>query len=58
MNFFYFKKINPIYLYLVSIISFVLANIFRDNNNSLYIFLLTIGVSFFIWGFIIRIKNR
>ncbi|MBP2282641.1 hypothetical protein H4V97_000959 [Flavobacterium sp. CG_23.5] len=46
------------YLYLVSIISFVLANLVRDKNRELYYFLLVFGLIFFVVGMIKRIKNR
>ncbi|MBG6111515.1 hypothetical protein IWX84_002401 [Flavobacterium sp. CG_9.10] len=58
MNFSSFKNIPTMYLYLVSIISFVLANLVRDKNRELYYFLLVFGLIFFVVGMVKRIKNR
>ena len=49
MNF--YNKIKPIYFYFISIIAFVLTNIFRDKNLILYYVLLLLGTVFFIIGF-------
>jgi len=49
MNF--YKNIKPIYLYFVSVVALVLSNFFRDGNQLVYVFLLTIGTLLFIFGF-------
>ena len=58
MNFSSFKSSNPIYFYFVSIIAFVLANVVRDKNISLYYFLLLVGLVFFVFGLLKRIKSK
>ncbi|MFV8353333.1 hypothetical protein [Flavobacterium sp. XS2P14] len=58
MNFSSLKNTPPLYLYLVSIISFVLANVIRDKSLGFYYFLLLVGVIFFILGFIRRMKAK
>jgi len=55
MNFSSVKNIPTIYLYLLSVISFVLSNIVRDKYIILYYILLFFGAAFFIFGFL---KNR
>ncbi|MDR6846189.1 hypothetical protein J2W95_002900 [Flavobacterium granuli] len=52
------KKYNPIYFYFVSIIAFVLANIFREKSIPLYYFLMIIGVVFFVLGIIKRTQKK
>jgi hypothetical protein len=58
MDFSSFKNISPIFLYLLSVISFVLANLFRDKSDFLYGFLLVFGAGFFIFGFLKSRKNK
>ena len=58
MDFSSLKNTPPMYLYLVSIISFILANLVRDKSLSLYYFLLIIGLVFFILGFMKRLKTK
>ena len=38
------KKISPIYLYFISLVSFVLANILREKNDFAYGAFLGIGL--------------
>ena len=52
MNFSSLKNIPPIYLYLLSVISFVLSNVVRDKNMVLYYILLVLGEGLFIFGFL------
>ena len=52
MNFSSFKNIPKMYLYLASIISFVLANLVRDTTVGLYYFFLLFGAACFIFGFL------
>jgi hypothetical protein len=52
------KNFNPIYCYFVSIIAFVLANVFRDKSVPLYYVLMMIGVVFFILGVTKRIRTK
>jgi uncharacterized PurR-regulated membrane protein YhhQ (DUF165 family) len=58
MNFISIKNIPPIYLYLVSVVCFVLSNVVRDKNMVLYYILLFFGAVLFIIGFFIRRNNR
>jgi hypothetical protein len=58
MNFSSFKNSNPIYFYFASIIAFVLANIVRDKNLSIYYILLILGLVFFVLGFMKRMKTK
>jgi hypothetical protein len=52
------KNYNPIYFYFISIISFVLANIVREKNTTLYYVLLVIGLFFFLLGLMKRMKKK
>jgi hypothetical protein len=58
MDFSSLKNTPPMYLYLVSIISFVLANVIRDKSLGFYYFLLIIGLVFFVLGFMRRLKTK
>ena len=58
MNFPFLKNIQPIYLYLMSILAFVLANIIREKNPFLYGILLAIGLIFFLLGLYSRIAKK
>ena len=44
------KNVSPIYLYFMSLICFVLANLVRDKANFGYGFLLGLGVVIFLFG--------
>jgi hypothetical protein len=58
MNFSSFKNSSPLFLYLLSVISFVLANVIRDKKNFLYPVLLVLGAGLFIFGFMKRMKSK
>ena len=58
MDFSSLKNTPPMYLYLVSIVSFVLANVVRDKSVGFYYFLLIIGLVFFVLGFLRRMKTK
>jgi len=58
MNFPFLKNIQPIYLYLISILAFVLANIIREKNPFLYGISLAIGLIFFLFGLYSRIAKK
>jgi hypothetical protein len=58
MNFSFFKNIPTLYFYLVSIVSFVVANIIRDKNIAIYYILLLIGIVSFFFGVIRRVKSK
>ncbi len=52
------KNIPTMYFYLVSIVSFVLANLVRDKSVSLYYSLLLIGLVCFVLGFMKRLRTK
>jgi len=58
MNFSFFKNIPALYFYLVSIISFVVANIIRDENIAVYYILLLLGLGCFFIGILRRVKSK
>lgn len=58
MNFSSIKNLSSIYLYLISVVCFVLANVIRDYNIILYYILLVLGVGFFVIGFTKRLKKK
>jgi uncharacterized membrane protein len=58
MNFPSFKNSSPLFLYLLSVVSFVLANVIRDKKNFLYTVLLVLGAGFFIFGLMKRMKSK
>jgi hypothetical protein len=53
-----FNNIPPIYFYFGSILSFVLSNIFREQNITLYYVLLVVGVILFLLGLLRRIQTK
>ncbi|AYN03003.1 hypothetical protein EAG11_01575 [Flavobacterium sp. 140616W15] len=53
-----FNTISPIYFYFGSILSFVLSNIFREQNLTVYYILLIIGVILFLLGLLRRIQTK
>ncbi|CAM3985889.1 LPXTG-motif cell wall-anchored protein [Flavobacterium sinopsychrotolerans] len=58
MDFSSLKNTPPMYLYLVSIISFILANLVRDKSLGFYYFLLIIGLVSFVLGFTKSLKSK
>ncbi|SDX69014.1 hypothetical protein SAMN05444338_11389 [Flavobacterium degerlachei] len=44
------KNLKTIYLYLLSVLCFVLANLIRDENIIIYYVLLVLGLGLFIIG--------
>ena len=58
MNFSSLKNISAIYLYLASVISFLIANGIRDINITIYYFLILVGLVFFVFGFMKRLKTK
>ncbi|HTG65539.1 MAG TPA: hypothetical protein VL859_04110 [Flavobacterium sp.] len=52
------KNIAPIYLYMISVVCFVVANIVREQFLTLYYILLVLGVLLCILGFKNRIQNK
>jgi uncharacterized PurR-regulated membrane protein YhhQ (DUF165 family) len=57
MNFSSLKNIPTIYLYLLSVVSFILSNIVREKNMVLYYILLVLGAALFIFGFL-KSRNK
>jgi hypothetical protein len=58
MNFNFFKNIQPIYFYLISISGFVFANIIREKNPFIYGVALAVGLVFFLLGLLNRISKK
>ncbi|RKS92356.1 hypothetical protein BC952_2248 [Flavobacterium limicola] len=58
MDFSSLKNTPPMYLYLVSIISFILANLVRDKSLGFYYFLLIMGLVSFVLGFMKSLKTK
>lgn len=57
MNSPFFNNLKPIQFYFISIILFVIANLVRDTNLSIYYILIIIGVISFVLGLMKRMKN-
>lgn len=53
-----FKNIAPIYLYMISVVCFVIANLVREQFLILYYILLITGILLFVLGFKKRINNK
>ena len=51
-------KLNPITFYFVSIISFVLANVIREQSVPAYYLFLMVGVIFFFLGLYKRVNSN
>ena len=58
MNFSFFKNMPALYFYLISILSFVVANMLRDINLVIYYILLLIGLGCFFFGIMRRMKSK
>nr|WP_294930657.1 hypothetical protein [uncultured Flavobacterium sp.] len=58
MSFSSIKNISPLVFYFASIICFVLANVLRDNNLSIYYALLVLGVVLFFMGILARLRHK
>jgi len=52
------KNISALTFYFASVISFVLANVLKDNNLSAYYILLVAGIILFFLGVLKRIKTN
>jgi hypothetical protein len=58
MNFSSVKNIKTIYLYLISVFCFVIANLIRDINIVAYYVLLVVGLGFFVLGLTKKTKQQ
>jgi hypothetical protein len=58
MNFSSLKNLSSMYLYMISVVCFVLANIIKDNSMVFYYILLVLGVGFFVFGLTKRIQKQ
>jgi len=58
MNFSSFKNMPALYFYLVSIASFVVANIIRAENIAIYYILIVLGLGCFFFGIMRRVKSK
>ena len=52
------KNLAPTYLYMISVVCFVIANLVRDQFLILYYILLMLGIVSFVIGFSKRINNK
>jgi pilus assembly protein TadC len=53
-----FGKLSPITFYFISIISFVLANVIREQSKPVYYLSLVVGVIFFFLGLYKRVNSK
>lgn len=58
MNFTFFKNNTPIFYYLISMFSFVFANLVGEKNSIIYLFLLGFGLLSFLVGLYFRITKK
>lgn len=58
MGFESLKNISAIAFYFASVICFVLANVLKDNNLSVYYALLVVGIVLFFLGVFKRIRTN
>lgn len=54
----FLEKLSPITFYFISIISFVLANVIREQSVPVYYLSLIVGVVFFFLGLYKRITTK
>ncbi|MFC4477139.1 hypothetical protein ACFO3N_08695 [Flavobacterium chungangensis] len=52
------KNISALTFYFASVISFVLANVLKDKNLSVYYVLLVLGIVLFFLGVLKRIRSN
>ncbi|WP_427874945.1 hypothetical protein [Flavobacterium sp. MMS24-S5] len=52
------KNISALTFYFASVISFVLANVLKDKNLSIYYILLVLGIVLFFLGVLKRIRSN
>ncbi len=58
MSFESLKNISAVAFYFASVICFVLANVLKDNNLSVYYILLVLGIILFFLGILKRIRTN
>jgi hypothetical protein len=58
MNFSSLKNLSAMYLYMISVVCFVLANIIKDKEIVFYYVLMVLGVGFFVFGLTKRIQKQ
>ncbi|MCP2027647.1 hypothetical protein L1276_002807 [Flavobacterium sp. HSC-32F16] len=52
------KNISAVAFYFASVICFVLANVLKDGNLSVYYILLVLGIVFFFMGVLKRLRSK
>ncbi|WP_286969100.1 MULTISPECIES: hypothetical protein [unclassified Flavobacterium] len=52
------KNISALTFYFASVLSFVLANVLKDKNLSIYYVLLVLGIVLFFLGVLKRIRSN
>lgn len=58
MSFESFKNISAVAFYFASVICFVLANVLKGGNLSVYYVLLVLGIVFFFMGVLKRLRTK
>ena len=53
-----FGKLSPMAFYFISVISFVLANVIREQSVTVYYLSLVIGLVFFFLGLYKRVNTK
>ena len=53
-----FGKLSPMAFYFISVICFVLANVIREQNLTVYYIDVVVGLFFFFLGLYKRLKNK
>lgn len=54
----FFKNSSPMIFYIISIISFFIANFVGNKNLPVYFMLLAVGLVFFVLGILKRFRSR
>jgi hypothetical protein len=54
----FFKNLSPVTFYFASVVSFVLANVIKDQSLSFYYVLLVLGLALFFAGMLKRIRTK
>lgn len=53
-----FGKLSPMAFYFISVICFVLANVIREQNLTIYYIAVVVGLVFFFLGLYKRVKTK
>jgi VIT1/CCC1 family predicted Fe2+/Mn2+ transporter len=53
-----FGKLSPMAFYFISVIAFVLANVIREQNLTIYYIAVVVGLVFFFLGLYKRVSTK